>query len=229
MILWPIAASAAAAAGFAWAAVHPRSQIFGPVVHRTADPRTLALTFDDGPNPGVTPALLDLLARHNVCATFFLIGRYVSKQPAIAADIVRAGHLLGNHTHTHQNLTWLPSQRIRGELDACRSVIGESAGVETRWVRPPWGFRGPQFDGVVRSGGFGRVAMWSRLAWDWHPQPPGRLIERLGRVRGGEIVLLHDGDWQQPRGDRAHVVAALQHWLPRWLDAGQKFVTLDEL
>ncbi len=96
-------------------------------------------------------------------------------------------------------------------------------------MRPPFGFRGPQLDRVIRRRGDLGVVMWSVWARDWKAQPPEPVIKRLRRVRGGDIVLLHDGDHRVLEGDRRHTVAALEYWLPRWKDAGIRFVSLDEL
>src|SRR5271154_5759742 len=87
-----------ASATYAWGSVAPSSQLFGPTIRSTGDTSTIALTFDDGPNPAVTPLLLDLLDRHRVKATFFLIGGWVREAPSLANDIVTRGHAVGNHT-----------------------------------------------------------------------------------------------------------------------------------
>jgi peptidoglycan/xylan/chitin deacetylase (PgdA/CDA1 family) len=221
---------ACAAGGiFAWAAMAPSAQLFGPTIRRTASASTMALTFDDGPNPAVTPGLLDLLGRHNAKATFFLIGKHVRAFPALAKEIAGRGHTVGNHTETHPNLTFLPARRIAEELDRCDDAIAAATGKPTRWMRPPYGFRGPQLRGVVRRRGGAGVAMWSMTAYDWNPQPAERLINRLRHARGGDIVLLHDADHRVLEGDRRHTVAALEYWLPRWKDAGMRFVSLDEV
>ena len=81
---------------------------------------------------------------------------------------------------------------------------------------------------ALRALGFAGVVMWSRWAWDWKPQPAGPVIQRLRRVRGGDIVLLHDGDYRRLEGDRRHTVAAMEYWLPRWRDRGMRFVTMDD-
>ena len=212
----------------AWGAVHPRSQLFGRTVCKTGDAATLALTFDDGPNPAATPALLGLLDAHGVRATFFLIGSHVRAFPALAREIAVRGHAIGNHTETHPSLIFLSRAKFRDELNGCReAILSAVGGAELRWMRPPFGFRGPQLDAIVGQLGYSGVAMWSKGAWDWKPQPAERVIHRLRRVIGGDIVLLHDGDHRLFEGDRRHTVAALAHWLPRWKDAGMRFVTLD--
>lgn len=212
-----------------WASVAPRSQLFGPTVRRTGDPSTMAITFDDGPNPAVTPALLDLLEKYQARATFFLIGRNVRLFPELTREIAARGHAIGNHTETHPSLTFMHPRRIAGQLTRCDEAIESVTGKRPRWMRPPFGFRGPQLNGVVRQRGSLGVVMWSVLAWDWKPQPAAPVIRRLRRARGGDIVLLHDGDHRVVEGDRRHSVDALAHWLPRWRDRGLRFVNLDEV
>ena len=104
---WPIVATAgaiAAAGVTSWGAVSASSELFGPTVRLTANPKALALTFDDGPNPAVTPRLLDLLDRHSARATFFVIGKFARTCPDLVREIAARGHLLGNHSETHPNL-----------------------------------------------------------------------------------------------------------------------------
>lgn len=213
----------------AWGGVHPQSQLFGPTIRFTRDKNSVALTFDDGPNPSVTPGLLDLLDAHQARATFFLIGRHVRAFPKLSREIAARGHQIGNHTETHPNLAFLSSRNIARELNLCREAIASAVGREPRWMRPPFGFRGPQVGPAVRRLGYAGVVMWSQWAWDWKPQPAAPVIHRLRRVTGGDIVLLHDGDHRVLEGDRGHTVAALAHWLPRWIDAGLRFVTLDSV
>jgi peptidoglycan/xylan/chitin deacetylase (PgdA/CDA1 family) len=225
------AAGAACAAGgiVAWAAVAPSAQLFGRTICSTGDPAAIALTFDDGPNPSVTPMLLDLLDRHKIHASFFLIGRHVRAFPALARVMAERGHTIGNHTDTHSRLTFLSPRRIEEELSRCDEAIEGAIGGKTQWMRPPFGFRGPQLAPILRHRGNSDMVMWSIWARDWKPQAPEPVINRLRRARGGDIVLLHDGDHRVLEGDRGHTVGALAHWIPRRKDAGLRFVTLDEL
>jgi peptidoglycan/xylan/chitin deacetylase (PgdA/CDA1 family) len=242
---WAIGLPAAAAAGVGvglWAAVSPSSQLFGPTLRRLpADVpgRRLALTFDDGPNPAITPRLLDLLERFEARATFFVVGRFARACPELIREINARGHLLANHTDTHPHLAWHSGARNATELRRCEGSVGEAlaAGASTnaraeigavkmRWMRPPFGFRGPQLWGAMRETGVERVAMWSKLCFDWKPQPAERMIRRLARVGAGDIVLMHDGDYRALGGDRGHNLIALEHWLPRWRDTGLEFVTI---
>ena len=233
MNLLPIlaASGAACAAGgiLSWAAVAPSAQLFGRTICTTEDSGALALTFDDGPNPSVTPMLLDLLDRHKMRASFFLIGRHVRAFPELAKEVAARGHAIGNHTDTHPKLTFLSPGRISEELSRCDEAIEIATGQRTHWIRPPFGFRGPQLAPILRRRGDADMVMWSIWARDWRPQPAEPVINRLRRARGGDIVLLHDGDHRVLQGDRRHTVAALAHWLPRWKDAGLRFVTLGEL
>src|ERR1700689_2192270 len=185
-----VAGGALAASGtYAWGSVAPLSQLFGPTIRRTGDTSTIALTFDDGPNPAITPPLLDLLDRHGVKATFFLIGAWVREAPSLANDIAARGHAVGNHTHTHPSLALRSGRRIANELDLCDGAIESATAQKARWMRPPFGFRSPLLDGIVRRRGGAGVVMWSAWARDWKPQPAEPVIDRLRRARGGDIVL----------------------------------------
>jgi peptidoglycan/xylan/chitin deacetylase (PgdA/CDA1 family) len=229
-----VSTGAAAAAGIAaWGAVAPSSELFGSTVRHTASSRKIALTFDDGPNPAVTPRLLDLFERHSVCATFFLIGKFARACPELVKEISVRGHLIGNHSDTHANLFIRSRAGIRDELTRCQDAIVAATQAEPpRWMRPPYGYRSPLLRGEIRSAGMQGVVMWSKICRDWKPQPPERLIDRLARVARpgrpqGDIVLMHDGDHRALGGDRLHVAAALEYWLPRWRDAGMEFVTME--
>ncbi len=229
-----VSSGVAAAAGIAaWGAVAPSSELFGPTLRHTDSSRKIALTFDDGPNPAVTPRLLELFDRYGVRATFFLIGKFARACPELVQEISTRGHLIGNHSDTHANLFLQTRAGIRGELERCQDAIAAAMHAEPpRWMRPPYGYRSPLLRGEIRRAGIRGVVMWSKICWDWKPQPPERLIERLSRVARpdrpqGDIVVMHDGDHRALGGDRHHVAAALEHLLPRWRDAGMEFVTME--
>ncbi len=218
-----------------WGAVAASAELFGPTVRHTLAPQELALTFDDGPNPAITARLLDLLERYSVRATFFLIGRFAEACPDLVREIAARGHVLGNHTHTHANLIFRSPARIREELTRCQNaVVAATHSAPPRWMRPPYGYRSPLLDREVHRAGMRGVVMWSTLCQDWEPQPPERLIGTLSRAAApgrprGDIIVLHDGDHRALGGDRRHVAAALEHWLPRWRNSGFEFVTMDSL
>src|SRR5271155_4556796 len=227
---WFAAGGGCAAAGvFSWGGGAPGAQLFGRTLRRLDDASRMAITFDDGPNPAATPGVLELLERYNAKATFFLIGQRVRAFPALAREIAERGYAIGNHTETHPSLTFLSAGRIEAELERCDDASVAATGKSPRWMRPPFGYRSPLLDSIVRRRGGAGVAMWNVAARDWRTHSPEPVIQRLHRARGGDIVLLHDGDHRVPQGKRGHVVAALEYWLPRWRDAGIQFVNLDEV
>jgi peptidoglycan/xylan/chitin deacetylase (PgdA/CDA1 family) len=222
---WAVIIPAAAGAGAcAWGAFHPRSQLFGPTI-RTAG-TACALTFDDGPNPAVTPRLLSILEKHQVPATFFLLGKYVRNHPRLAAEIHAAKHALGNHTYDHHSLVFWGPNRILDQLNRCEETIFNATGSRTACVRPPFGFRGPHFASAARTAGFSKIVMWTVNGHDWNPKATGRMQRRLRKTQCGDIVLLHDGDHRTSNADRSHMLQALEYWLPRWKDRGLQFVSL---
>ncbi len=208
----------------AWAAFHPRSQLFGTTVSSTG--KACALTFDDGPNPTVTPKLLALLEKYRVPATFFVLGKYVKEYPQLTREIRAANHAIGNHTYGHPSLLFRTPRQIRDELSRCEDAVIAATGQGSAAVRPPFGFRGPQFHSVVCEMGFSKVIMWSVSGRDWKQQPAERVSGRLRKVRAGDIVLLHDGDHHAPNAERSHMLQALEYMIPRWQDSGLQFIKI---
>src|SRR5258708_971419 len=185
MNLWLIDAASAlgTAAGItAYGAVFLRSQLFGPTICRTNSPRRLAITFDDGPNPSITPKLLNLLDRYHARATFFLIGRFVQECPELVKEVFVRGHALGNHTETHPNLFWLGQTQIRDEVRRCSHAIGDATGTPPEWFRPPFGMRNPWLAGVARKLDL-PVVMWTLIPGAWRSDKPSTwLIRRMERI-----------------------------------------------
>ena len=242
MTPWLISAPAAlaAAAGLTtYAAINSRAQIFGRTTYRTNSSRKLAITFDDGPNPSVTPKLLALLDKYKAPATFFVIGAYAREFPELVREVKARGHVVGNHTETHPKLLWRNSSDIRVELRLCQSAIKNAVGVAAKWFRPPFGFRNPWVAIAARELDL-RVAMWTLMPGDWKSPSAQWLIERMEPIATraqrssqkaggtGDILCLHDGGHRQQNTDRSHTLAALEHWLPRWRDLGLEFVTIDD-
>ncbi len=244
---WWMAAPTVAAgmAGItAYGAVHPAAQLFGASVCRTSSARKLAITFDDGPNPAITPKLLELLERHKAKATFFVVGRYVRECPGVVKEIYDRGHVLGNHTDTHPNLFFCGPEETRHELHRCREAIVCATWEGPHWFRPPFGYRSPWLGAIVHELDM-RMVTWSLLPGDWRlkpvewlterMQPIARNAERLStppgttqRDEGGDILCLHDGNYLHQNGDRSRTLAALEYWLPRWRDLGLEFVTMNQ-
>jgi|GEM_PF-781910 len=138
-----VAAGVLAAGAYAYAGMWPTSQLFGRCVVAAKNSRQIALTFDDGPNDPDTHRLLEILAKHGVRATFFMIGRFVRQRPEIARAVAAAGHLIGNHTMTHPLLLIRPPQVVRQELRDCNAALEDALGAPVRWFRPPHGGRRP--------------------------------------------------------------------------------------
>ncbi len=150
-----VSAGAAAAAGIAaWGAVAPSSQLYGPTVRHTPSAKKIALTFDDGPNPAVTPQLLDLLDRYSAPATFFLIGKFVRECPGLVREMSARGHVLGqSHGHSRKSIPSIPRGNSRPTSAMRGRDFRRHAGKPPRWMRPPYGYRSPLLGGEVRKRG----------------------------------------------------------------------------
>jgi peptidoglycan-N-acetylglucosamine deacetylase len=234
-----VPAALATATGLtAYGGVYPRAQLFGATTCYTASSRQLAITFDDGPNPSITPKLLDLLDCYEARATFFLVGRYARECPQLVREIAARGHVIGNHTQTHPNLFWLGPAQIRDELRRCQDAIARAGVAPAKWFRPPFGLRNPALAGATRAFDL-RVIMWSLIPGDWHAQSDEWLIDRMKPIANhakdagahtvsGDILCLHDGSHRGQNADRTHTLAALEFWLPRWRELGLEFVTIEE-
>jgi peptidoglycan/xylan/chitin deacetylase (PgdA/CDA1 family) len=208
----------------------PNFGLFGPVVGRGArSGHTLYVTFDDGPSPSATESILDTLARHEAPAAFFMVGEHVRLFPEIARRVAGAGHEVGNHTQHHRKLHRLGPRAIARELEEAHAVLIETSGRTPRTFRAPHGFRNPFVHAAARRLGYHTFG-WSVGVWDT-AKPGAEEIRR--RVRAhlspGAIVLLHDGDGSDPRGDRTQTAAALDGILRDARDAGYEFRPLGEL
>jgi peptidoglycan-N-acetylglucosamine deacetylase len=190
--------------------------------------RQIALTYDDGPNDPHTLRLLEVLAKHNVRATFFMIGRYVRMRPDIVREVVKAGHVVGNHTFTHPNLIFASAAETRAQLQNCDHALADAIGERSRLFRPPFGGRRPQTLRVARELTLEPV-MWNVTGWDWSA-PPAQEIERkvAKQMRGGDVILLHDGGHMQMGADRAQTVIASDHLIARYKSEAYEFVTIPE-
>ena len=221
------AASIATAAAAAYQATAPTGQWYGRTF--TGLPRgsrQIALTYDDGPNDPHTLRLLEVLAKHGVGATFFLIGSYVKQRPDIVREIVAAGHVVGNHTFTHPLLIFKREEEIRQQLSTCRAALQDVTGEPCHLFRPPFGGRRPAVLRLVRELGMETV-MWNVTGYDWNA-PPAAVIERkvAKQIRGGDVILLHDGGHKQMGADRSQTVMATDHLIARYKAEGYEFVTV---
>ena len=221
-------AVAAVAAGYQ--SMAPRGQWYGRTfTGLKAGTRQLALTYDDGPNDPHTFRLLEVLAQHNVRATFFLIGRYVRQRPDIVRELVRAGHAVGNHTFSHPNLIFVSARQTREQLLDCERALTDAVGEHSRLFRPPFGGRRPSTLHIARTLGLEPV-MWSVTGWDWKGKPAEYIERRVTQqVRGGDVILLHDGGHLTFGADRSQSVIATDRLITRYKSEGYQFVTVSEM
>ena len=207
----------------------PTGQWFGRAFCGSRGGRKLALTFDDGPNDPHTLRLLDVLDKQGVKATFFLIGRFVKQRPDLAREIAQRGHVIGNHTFTHPRLIFLPASRVREEILQCGQAITDAVGKHSNLFRPPWGGRRPGTFTVVRQLGLEPI-MWNVSGHDWDA-PSAEHIERrvASQVRGGDVILLHDGRHAAFGTDRSKTVEAVDRLTVRFKSEGREFATIPEM
>jgi peptidoglycan/xylan/chitin deacetylase (PgdA/CDA1 family) len=180
-------------------------------------PRTLpnaagvALTFDDGPHPEGTPAILEILARAGHKAAFFLVGEQVRRRPELVREIVAQGHLVGLHADRHRLQLRLTSAQVREDLERGRAAIEDAGGNEVGWHRPPYGIYSPAGLEAARRAGLEQL-LWSRWGKDWRRlTTPQRIASRATRdLHAGDVILLHDGDFYNARNSHRRTAAALE-------------------
>ena len=190
----------------------------------TAD-QELVLTFDDGPHPDASGPILDILARYEARATFFLIGHNVRRYPDIVRRMQAEGHALGNHTETHPKLPEIDTARIRTELEACQEAIKAVSGVAPTLFRPSYGRYDDRVLAECSRIGL-RVVQWSAMVWDWlGPSPEDAMASFSAQLAPGAILLLHDGS-NIRRDSRAATIALLGPLLERARDRGFRVVPL---
>jgi peptidoglycan-N-acetylglucosamine deacetylase len=216
----PVAATAAAAAA-AWAVPALAPVVPGlagrlRIATRSALPGTVALTFDDGPHPQGTPAVLEVLARERVRATFFLVGEQVLRAPSLAGEIVAAGHAVAVHGHRHRTLLRLAPGALRRDLDRAAEVLAAATGALPELHRPPHGMYSWDALSAVRARAWTPV-LWSRWGRDWSRRatPASIAATVAGELREGDVLLLHDADHYCAAGSWRRTVGAL----PRVLEA----------
>lgn len=191
------------------------------------DEKIIALTFDDGPDPMDTPAILELLKKYDVKATFFVVGKKVEMYPELAKREVLEGHELANHTYSHLYLNRnMTEQRIRNEIKKAEEAIFKTTGQKPTLFRPPGGFYSENVIRVLKKAGY-RIIMWSwhQDARDWDRPGVNKIVNSiLQKTQKGDIVLLHDyveGETQ--------TIEALKQILPQFKERGFRFVTVSEL
>lgn len=227
------AVAALAVGGYYYAGMWPQSQLFGRTLIAGNDPDEIALTYDDGPNDAYTERTLDILARHEARATFFVIGRFLRGRAALVRKIRAAGHVVGNHTWTHPRLLFHSPERTRQELSATNAALEDILGEKITYFRPPYGARRPSVLRVAREMGLVPV-LWNVTGYDWKSIPVERLLHNLesgirrNQRRGrGSNLLLHDGGDTGIGVDRSRTIAATSALLTAWRGKA-RFVTVAE-
>jgi polysaccharide deacetylase family sporulation protein PdaB len=199
----------------------------GDIVWEVASAREklICLTFDDGPDPEQTPAILDLLRTYGAHATFFVTGVQAKQHPELLLREVQEGHEIGNHTYHHKFFRRPSAETVLRELSEAEQVIVTATGKKPHLFRPPGGYYDQTIVDASREAGY-RIILWS---WhedtkDWARPGVGRIAGKvLGNARPGDIVLLHD------HVERTQTIAALEQILPELQHRGYRFVTVSEL
>jgi peptidoglycan/xylan/chitin deacetylase (PgdA/CDA1 family) len=197
------------------------------IMRRQEGTAGVALTFDDGPHPQGTPLVLEILREAAATATFFLAGEQVERRPALAAEIVAAGHRVELHCHRHRNALRLTGRQFSADAERGRAAIEEAAGQAIADHRPPYGIYSAAALRVIRRRGW-RPVLWSRWGRDWRGRATGQSIARLvaGEAEEGDILLLHDADYYSAPGSWVRTVAALPIMLEELGSRGLKASSL---
>jgi len=218
-----------AAGGLLAHAVRGRAAtVFGPsVYHGNRERPAIALTFDDGPSES-TPALLRILARHNVPATFFMLGQNVERLPAVAQRVAAAGHEIGNHTDSHPRFDFCSGDFIYRELAAAQEKILRHTGVTPRLFRAPYGVRWFGLRSAQERLQLLGV-MWGTIGPDWKWPAPRVVRLFLDRARHGDIFCLHDGRTTETAPNISTTLAAVDAIIPAMKERGLRFETVSQI
>lgn len=225
-------AAGAIGAGLAsyWTLMSPYSQLLGPFPYqRRTTERTVALTFDDGPNDPYTSQIADLLGRSDVPATFFAVGTCVERHPETARRLLRDGHVLGSHGYSHQLRRCAGRAALREEARRTEEVFARHLGLRPRLFRPPWLLRTPGLFEVARERSLQLVSGEFAHVLEVLQPSPERIARRaVARARPGSIVIFHDG-FNAKGGARARTVAAVELVVAELRARGFGFTTVDRL
>jgi peptidoglycan/xylan/chitin deacetylase (PgdA/CDA1 family) len=205
----------------------------GAIVRFPVDEKFVVLTYDDGPNPPHTQALLEVLKEHDVKATFFLKGRNIEAFPELVRAVAEAGHEIGNHSYSHRPMLSFSEEDMREEVMRTNLLIENELGYQPMFFRPPYGVQGPGLKRALEELGMISIIM-SDHGTDWELTDPALIAEAvLESVAPGSIVLLHDGhgDVDDPlaQDSRAATVAATGMIIQALKDQGYQFATVGEL
>jgi peptidoglycan-N-acetylglucosamine deacetylase len=224
--LWPWALGAIAVnhLGLTAAGLWPRSALLGPNITRlsvaAARENKIALSFDDGPNPEITPWVLDQLDQHQAKATFFCVGARVREHAALAREIVARGHAIENHSDVHSHaFSFFGLAKLKRDIDAAQRAIADITGRAPQLFRAPAGLRSPLLEPVLARAGL-TLCSWTRRGFDTVERDAARVLRRLENdLAAGDILLLHDGNGAVTAGNQP----VIKHVLPPLL---QRFATM---
>jgi peptidoglycan/xylan/chitin deacetylase (PgdA/CDA1 family) len=227
-MLFGVAGLLANHAVLAAAGLWPRSTLLGPnILHLSGERAEVALTIDDGPDPEVTPQVLDILAAHGVRATFFCVAAQVRNHPALAKRIVAEGHHIENHSMLHRHhFSLLGLGGIRKELALAQQVITEATGRKPQFFRAPAGLRNPFLDPVLHQLDL-QLVSWTRRGFDTRVGDVQKVARRLLHdARAGDILLLHDGNAARSKDASPVIVEVLPQLIGALTQRGLRFVRL---
>ncbi len=195
-------------------------------VYRSADTETkrIAITFDDGPHPSLTPKILEILQKYNIKATFFMVGVNVVNYPDAARAVIEGGHEVGNHTFSHPVIEGLDEKTILKEIEACEDSLEELCEYRPHLFRPPQGAVNNFVERCARDGDYALI-LWSLDTRDWESKSTEQIVEEvLSKVRPGDIILMHDYI-----GTHSKTPEALEILLPKLLERGFEPTTVSRL
>ena len=190
----------------------------------TTEKKQIALTFDDGPHPSLTPKILAILAKYGGPATFFMVGQNVLNYPSAAKQVIDAGHEVGNHTFTHPHLANLNEHAIMEEIGKCEDALEELSEYRPHLLRTPQGDLTQNLERCLSDDDY-ILVLWSLDTRDWDNKSTAYIVQTvLGNVKSGDIILMHDYI-----GYNSKTPEALEKIIPELLSQGYEFVTVSEL
>ena len=189
--------------------------------------RYIALTFDDGPHPQYTLEILDMLKKHNIKATFFVLGQFAEEYPDIIRRQVNEGHEIGNHTYSHFDITKISKDKFKEEFNRTQEIISSLTGVESKVFRPPYGVYNENVVKVINEQE-SNIILWTydQDSKDWsNPGVDEIVTTTVSNIKNGDIILFHDYVYHET----SNTVSALESIIPELTNQGYSFVTVSEL
>lgn len=228
---WALGVIAANHIGLTAVGLWPRSRLLGSNITRLPDAlaadNKVALTFDDGPNPAITPWVLDQLDKHHAKATFFCVGEHVRAHPELTREIVKRGHVIENHSNLHSHaFSTFGLKRLQLDIEAAQTTIAEHTGRVPQLFRAPAGLRSPLLEPILARCGL-QLASWTRRGFDTVERDADKVFQRLDKQLGaGDILLLHDGASAAHLNNRPVIFDVLPRLLTRFDTLGLRAIPI---